>query len=84
MKSATAPAYPPLVKRVRAAQLPPPAERQAIRTAARASLADIGREIGVSAMTVQRWERGTTEPRMQHAIAYRRVLDGLRRALGAA
>jgi DNA-binding transcriptional regulator YiaG len=51
--------------------------RRRIRTAARASLRDVARELGVTPMTVARWETGS-EPRLSHAIAYRRLLDQLR------
>lgn len=81
MKSALAAAYPRLTDRVRAAQLPPPAERRAIRQAARTSLSDVAAELGVSPMSVLRWERGESAPRLDHAIAYRRILDGLRDAV---
>jgi DNA-binding XRE family transcriptional regulator len=31
----------------------------------------------VTPMTVLRWERGEAEPRIDHAISYRRLLDEL-------
>lgn len=34
----------------------------------------------VSPMTVLRWEHGTTEPRLENAIAYRQLLDALHEA----
>jgi DNA-binding XRE family transcriptional regulator len=67
---------------VRAGQLPSPAERQEIRTKARVSLHRLGQAIGVSAVTVMRWERGDAEPTLEHAVAYRRLLDQLRQATG--
>ncbi len=69
-----------LVSRVKAGQLPPPSIRRSIRRRARASLRDFGLELGVSPMTVLRWEQGSTEPRLAHAIAYRKLLDALSEA----
>lgn len=66
-----------LADRVKAAQLPAPAMRRTIRKAARVTLAEMAAELGVSAVTVLRWERGTSEPRRERAIAYRRLLDSL-------
>lgn len=67
-----------LIDRVTAGQLPPPGMRRSIRKKARATLRDFAAELNVGPMTVLRWERGETEPRLGHAIAYRRLLDGLR------
>lgn len=80
MRSTTAVADGDLVSRVRAGQLPPPFMRRSVRRRARASLRDFGNELGVSPMTVLRWEQGTTEPRLVHAIAYRALLDALSEA----
>jgi DNA-binding transcriptional regulator YiaG len=68
-----------LVERVKATQLPPPRERRAIRVKARATLQDVGDELGVTANSVSRWERGD-EPRPRLAIRYRQLLDALRAA----
>lgn len=73
-----------LADRVRDAQLPPPAERGRIRRDSRAALRDIAAELGVSAMTVSRWERGESEPRFEHAARYGRLLDQLRAATSSA
>ncbi|WP_431900220.1 helix-turn-helix domain-containing protein [Nonomuraea sp. bgisy101] len=70
----------PLADRVRAAQLPSPQVRRRIRRDSRATLRDFADELGVSAMTVLRWEQGKAEPRMDHAIAYRQLLDQMREA----
>jgi len=70
----------PLVERVRRAQLPPPHIRRAIRVKARATLRGLGAELGVTPMTVWRWESGATVPRLDHAIAYRELLDALSEA----
>lgn len=77
-----------LVEQVRAAQLPPPATRRSIRKAAGVTLDEIAQEIGeltgdpaVSAVSVLRWEQGKTEPQRDRAIAYRRLLDDLQRAI---
>jgi DNA-binding transcriptional regulator YiaG len=69
-----------LAAQVRAAQLPPPSERQAIRKTARLSLRRFGRALGVSDVTVLRWERGDAEPTLEHAVVYRELLDELRRS----
>jgi DNA-binding XRE family transcriptional regulator len=69
-----------LAERVKAAQLPPVAARREIRCTARATLRDLADELGVSPMTVLRWEQGRTVPRLAHAIAYRRLLDQLAEA----
>jgi transcriptional regulator with XRE-family HTH domain len=66
-----------LVEQLAAAQLPPPGMRKSIRETAGASLRDIGSELGVTPMTVLRWERGEAEPRRDRAIAYRALLDAL-------
>jgi DNA-binding transcriptional regulator YiaG len=70
-----------LLARVRAAQLPPPAERAALRHASRATLRDLAAALGVTAATVWRWETGRTSIRLEHAIAYRQLLDQLRDAV---
>lgn len=67
-----------LVDRVRASQLPPPSERARIRQSSGASLRDFADELGVSPMTVLRWEQGKSRPRMRRAIAYRRLLDAVK------
>lgn len=69
-----------LAERVRAAQLPPAEERKAIRLAARVTFGAMGAELRVSGVTVLRWEQGTRTPAIEHAIAYRRLLDQLKRA----
>lgn len=63
-----------LAGRVRAAQLPPPAERARIRQSAGVTLEDFARVLGVSQMTVSRWERAETEPRLGQRVAYARLL----------
>jgi transcriptional regulator with XRE-family HTH domain len=54
-----------------------PAERRQIRENAGASLRDVAREIGVSATSVIRWERGSSPG--VHTVAYARLLEELRR-----
>lgn len=71
----------PLPDRVRAAQLPSPRVRRRIRTNSRATLRDFANVLGVSPMTVLRWEQGRAEPRLEHAIAYRRLLDQIKEAI---
>ena len=63
-----------LAGRVRAAQLPPPAERARIRAAAHVTLEHFARVLRVSQMTVSRWERGETEPSLDQRVAYARLL----------
>ncbi|MFI6513573.1 multiprotein-bridging factor 1 family protein [Streptosporangium sp. NPDC050855] len=70
-----------LVDRVRAAQLPPPSVRRRVRRSSRATLRDLASVLNVSPMTVLRWEQGKAEPRLEHAIAYRRLLDALAEAV---
>lgn len=67
-----------LVELIRAAQLPPPHMRRAIRESAGASLQEVADELGVTRMQVSRWERGLAEPRRDSAVAYRALLDSLR------
>jgi transcriptional regulator with XRE-family HTH domain len=66
-----------LVERVRATRLPPPTQRRAIRTAVGVTLREVAAELGVGQLAVSQWERGVREPRPEHAIAYRRLLETL-------
>ncbi|MER5647311.1 helix-turn-helix transcriptional regulator [Streptosporangium sp. NPDC002524] len=70
-----------LAARARAAQLPPPNECQQIRQRARVSLREMASALGVTAMTLSRWERGQAVPTLDHAITYRGLLDELTKAL---
>lgn len=63
-----------LAERVRAAQLPPPAERIRIRQTAHVTLEHFAHELRVSPMTVSRWERGETEPRLEQRVMYALLL----------
>jgi predicted transcriptional regulator len=78
MRSASAVADGTLAERLAASRLPTPLQRRNIRLAAGASLRDVAHELGVAPMTVARWETGS-EPRLSHAIAYKRLLDQLRK-----
>lgn len=78
----------PLLERMRAAHLPPPAWRRAIRTSAKLSREDIARELRnqgfkVTATAVFWWERekaqGGCDPRQGRAIAYRLLLERIER-----
>jgi DNA-binding XRE family transcriptional regulator len=70
---------PPLLDELRAARLPPPAERRAIRVAAGISQRRLARALGVCQRNVSNWESPTgPEPRPEHALAYRVALDALR------
>lgn len=66
-----------LVARVRDSQLPPVEERRRIRLASRATLREFAAELGVSPMTVLRWEQGKVEPRLTHRVAYGQLLRAL-------
>ena len=63
-----------LAGRVRAGQLPPPAERVRIRQAAHVTLEHFAQVLDVTQMTVSRWERGETEPSLDQRAAYARLL----------
>lgn len=73
-----------LAQKVRASRLPPPAERARIRRQARASLRDFARALDVSPTTMQRWEAGDGEMRLDHAVAYAGLLNALRDAIDGA
>ena len=73
----------PLLDRLRAKRtLPPADERRKIREAAGASLRDVAAEIGTSATSVIRWERGASPGR--HTAAYARLLSDLQQLAGGA
>ena len=73
-----------LLGRLRARkELPAPSECKRIRIAAGAGLRDVAREIGVSAMSIQRWESGACKPG-HGAVAYARLLEELERIVGKA
>jgi transcriptional regulator with XRE-family HTH domain len=72
----------PLAELVRAARLPPPAERRRIRLAAGVSLRRMGDELGVSAVTVHNWETNGDGPGLENATRYRRLLEQLAAAVG--
>jgi DNA-binding transcriptional regulator YiaG len=71
-----------LVERARAAQLPAPWRRRQIRENARVAQHELAASLGVTTMTVNRWERGTTSPRGAHAAAYASLLEQLEEATG--
>lgn len=48
-----------------------------VREAHKLSLGDIGSALGVSAVSVLRWERGDNFPAGDHASAYLRLLEQL-------
>jgi transcriptional regulator with XRE-family HTH domain len=73
-----------LIEDVRAARrLPEPEEARFLRRAAGLTQRQIADELGVSALTVTRWEAGTHRPQPRHRAAYARVLDELRREVSA-
>lgn len=69
-----------LIARVRGSRLPMPSERRRIRQRAGVSYRGMGEVLGVTAMTVLRWERGQRRPTLANAKAYRQLLDALERA----
>lgn len=58
------------------AQLPAPMMRRAIRTSAHVSQQRVADALGVTSVTVHRWEHGTCTPRGEMLVAY---VDLLRR-----
>lgn len=69
-----------LAARVAAGRLPTAPVRKSIRLSAGVTLRELADELGVSPMTVHRWEGGV-EPRRDTAIRYRELLDALREAV---
>lgn len=63
-----------LARRVREARLPAPGDRLRIRMVAGVTLKEFARTLGVSQMTVSRWERGEAEPRLEQRVAYALLL----------
>ena len=59
-------------------ELPPFAVARMIREAAEISQQRLGAEVGVTRMTVARWENGSRRPRGAHLLAYSRLLRELR------
>jgi len=70
-----------IVALVRAAQLPPPAERRRIREAAGLSLDRMGKALGVTGPTVWNWENEKDGPSLENAVKYRQLLDKLDQAV---
>lgn len=64
------------------ASLPTPAVARAIREHAGASQENLARAVGVTRMSVCRWEKGTHRPRGLHLLAYAAVLRDLQRVAG--
>ena len=57
--------------------MPPPAAARNIRVRAHVSRTRIAAELGVHAITVARWERGTRAPRGDLRVRYARLLRQL-------
>lgn len=79
-----------LLQRMRAMRLPPPAQRREIRVKAKLSREDIAKELRarghqVTAGAVAWWEKeraaGGFDPRPGKAIAYRQLLDRIKREM---
>jgi len=67
-----------LLQRVaRQRRMPPPTARRLLREQARLSQRDVAAVLGVSAVAVSHWERGTRQPRPEHHAAYQALLDKL-------
>lgn len=58
-------------------RLPTPARRRQIRRAAGVSRLRLANALGVSDVTVLRWERGTVDPSRTHIAAYVDLLEQL-------
>lgn len=65
-----------LAERVAAGRLPAPSARRSIRLSAGVTLREMADELGVTPMTILRWEQGV-EPRRERAIRYRQLLTEL-------
>lgn len=73
-----------LLEEIRAVRhLPAPALARAIREAAGVSQERIAQELGVDRVTVTRWESGARRPRGAQAVAYARLLEQLKEAVGS-
>ncbi len=71
-----------LLARARAAgRLPAPPQRRSIRRAARVTRAELAAALGVSPMSVYRWETGGARPRGDNAARYAELLEQLDTAL---
>ena len=59
-------------------QLPRPEEARAVRVRARISRKRFAVELGVSEITIYRWEQGMNRPRGRSAAEYAKLLEALR------
>ncbi|HEX3538858.1 MAG TPA: helix-turn-helix transcriptional regulator [Acidimicrobiales bacterium] len=66
-----------VVRMIEQSQLPPSSIRRNIRLAAHLSLREMANALGVSPMTLLRWESGDATPRRAAAVRYRTMLDSL-------
>lgn len=64
----------------RQVELPPPAERKAIREAYGVSQGEVAQVLNVSRLTVSQWERGQTEPKPEHARKYADLLTQMKQS----
>lgn len=60
--------------------LPDPATRRAIRKAARVSMHELAKALGVSHETISGWERGSYEPQGDNLTRYLHALRELEKA----
>jgi DNA-binding transcriptional regulator YiaG len=58
-------------------QLPSPPDAKAVRVGARVSRERLAKELGVSPITIYRWETGASHPRGESLVDYARVLAAL-------
>lgn len=73
-----------LVDQVRCVRrLPSPARARAIREEAGATQEQFAAELGVTRLSIWRWETGKCRPRGESAIRYARLLDALQDELAS-
>jgi len=77
MRQGTEAGASPLAELLRAAQLPPVAERRRIRKESGVSLRRMAEELGVTTPTVHNWENDGDGPSLENAVKYRKLLDQL-------
>ncbi|MEV7940853.1 helix-turn-helix domain-containing protein [Kitasatospora sp. NPDC088264] len=66
-----------LLAQVAEEELPPPAERERLRKAAKLTRPQIAKAVGVREETIWTWEKGRSEPRPPQRGDYARLLRGL-------
>jgi DNA-binding transcriptional regulator YiaG len=80
--STLAPSLAPLTAKLQARrELPSPAARRALRTAAGVSQEDVARAIGVTRQCISWWEAGGRTPSGENLTRYVAALDEIKRAV---